>query len=81
MRNFSIYPAPPHASEIRFQLADDSELDPAIEKVRSVVKADQRVLADAGPSVLLNRSAAENALEIVIGFSTEDAVAGLVKAI
>jgi hypothetical protein len=30
--------------------------------------------------VLLDRSAAENELEIVIGFSTDDAVAGLVKS-
>jgi hypothetical protein len=29
LRNFSIYPAAPHAGEIRFQLAGDTELDPA----------------------------------------------------
>jgi small conductance mechanosensitive channel len=80
LQNFSIYPAPPHAGEIRFQLADDPELDPAIDNVRTVVKADPRVLADPVPSVLLDRSAAGNALEIVIGFFTDDDVVGLVKS-
>ena len=80
LRNFSIYPAAPHAGEIRFQLDDDTELDPAIEKVRSVIKADPRVLTDPVPSVLLDRSAAGNALEIVIGFFTDDNIAAPVKS-
>ena len=81
LRNFSIYPAPPHAGEIRFQLDDDTELDPAIDKeVRTVVKADPRVLADPTPSVLLDRSSGGNALEIVIGFFTDDDVVGPVKS-
>ena len=58
LRNFSIYPAPPHASEVRFRIAGDTELDPAIEQVRNLVRADPRVLADPVPSVLLDRSAA-----------------------
>ena len=80
LRNFSIYPAPPHASEVRFRIAGDTELDPAIERVRNLVRADPRVLADPVPSVLLDRSAAENALEIVVAFSTADDVAALVKS-
>ena len=80
LRNFSIYPAPPHASEVRFKIADDIELDPAIEWVRSLVRADPRVMADPVPTVLLDRSAAGNALEIVVEFSTDDDVASLVKS-
>jgi len=80
LRNFSIYPAPPHASEVRFKIADDIELDPAIERVRSLVRADPRVMADPVPTVLLDRSAAGNALEIVVEFSTDDDVASLVKS-
>ena len=80
LRNFSIYPAPPHASEVRFKIADDIELDPAIERVRSPVRADPRVMADPVPTVLLDRSAAGNALEIVVEFSTDDDVASLVKS-
>jgi small conductance mechanosensitive channel len=61
LRNFSIYPAPPHASEIRLQISDGTELDPAIERVPSLVRADPRVMADPVPTVLLDRSAAGNA--------------------
>jgi len=80
LRNFSIYPAPPHTGEVRFQIADDSELDPAIERVHALVRADPRVLADPAPSVLLDRIAGENALEVVVAFSTCDDVAALVKS-
>jgi small conductance mechanosensitive channel len=80
LRNFSIYPAPPHASEIRLQISDGTELDPAIERVRSLVRADPRVMADPVPTVLLDRSAAGNALDIVVEVSTDDDVASLVKS-
>ena len=79
LRNFSIYPAPPHAGEMRLQISHATDLDPAIEQVRALVEADPRVLADPAPSVLLDRRAAE-AIEIVAGFSTADDVAALVKS-
>ena len=79
LHNFSIYPAPPNAGEIRFQIPDDTDLDPAIEQVRSLVSADPRVIADPAPTVLLDRRAADT-LEIVVGFSTADNVAALVKS-
>src|SRR5437763_8780775 len=46
LRNFSIYPAPPHAGEVRFRIAEGTELEPAVERVRAIVEADRRVLAD-----------------------------------
>ena len=58
--------------EVRFRTAEGTELEPAIEKVRAIVEAHPRVLADPAPSVLLDRSAAENALEIVVAFSTAE---------
>ena len=79
LRNFSIYPAPPHAGEIRFQIPDDADVDPAVEQVRALVKADPRVLADPAPSVLLDRGGG-NALEIVVAFATGDDVAPVVKS-
>jgi small conductance mechanosensitive channel len=86
LRNFSIYPAPPHAGEVRFRTAENTELQPAMEKVRAIVEAHPRVLADPAPSVLLDRSAAENTIEIVVAFSTaEDKIAAvksdLIKAV
>ena len=79
LRNFSIYPAPPHATEVRFQIAADTELDPAVEQVRTLVRADPRVLGDPVPSVLLDRRAVDT-LKIVAAFSTADDVAPLVKS-
>jgi small conductance mechanosensitive channel len=79
LRNFSIYPPPPHAGEVRLQIPDDTDLDPAIEQVRSLVSADPRVLSDPAPSVLLDRHAAD-AIQLVVGFSTADDVAALVKS-
>ncbi len=80
LRNFSIYPAPPHAGEVRFRTAEGTELEPAIEKVRAIVEAHPRVLADPAPSVLLDRSAAENAIEIVVAFSTAEDETAAVKS-
>ena len=50
LRNYSIYPAPPHSGEARFRIADDVDLDWATARVRAVVEADARVLADPAPS-------------------------------
>jgi small-conductance mechanosensitive channel len=46
----------------------------------TLARANPRVLADPAPSVLLDRIAGENALEVVVAFSTEDDVAALVKS-
>jgi mechanosensitive ion channel-like protein len=37
LRNFSIYPAPPHAGEVRFRIAEGTEFEPALENVRAIV--------------------------------------------
>jgi small conductance mechanosensitive channel len=86
LRNFSIYPAPPHAGEVRFRIAEGTEFEPVMEKIRAIGGAHPRVLADPAPTVLLDRSATENALEIVVVFSTaEDETAAvrsdLIKAV
>ncbi|HUC10411.1 MAG TPA: mechanosensitive ion channel domain-containing protein [Stellaceae bacterium] len=80
LRNYSIYPAPPHAGEARFRIADDLDPDWAIEKIRALVEADSRVLTDPAPSVLLDCAAADHALEIVVGFSTAGNEVAVVKS-
>ena len=80
LRNFSIYPAPPHAGEVRFRTAEGTKLEPAIEKVRAIVEAHPHVLADPAPRVLLDCSAAENALEIVVAFATAEDDTAAVKS-
>ena len=57
LRNYSIYPAPPHTGEARLRVADDLDLDWAIGDVRSRLEADERVLADPAPRILLDRGA------------------------
>jgi small conductance mechanosensitive channel len=86
LRNHSVYPAPPPAAEARVRIGEDTELQPTLDKVRDIVEAQPRVLADPAPKILLDRSAAENALEIVVAFSTPadetaDAKSDLIKAI
>ena len=80
LRNFSIYPAPPHPGEVRLRIAEGTELEKAIEKVRAIVEAHPRVLADPAPSVLLDCSAADNALEIVVTFATAEYETAAVKS-
>jgi small conductance mechanosensitive channel len=78
LRNFSIYPAPPHQGGVRFRVAEDVDLEATTEKLRAMVAAHPLVLADPSPSVLLDRSAAEYALEIVVSFATaEDNIAAV----
>jgi small conductance mechanosensitive channel len=80
LRNFGIYPAPPYAGEVHFPIAEGTELEPVVEKVRAIVEAQPRVLADPAPSVLLDRSAAKNALEIVVAFATAEDETAAVKS-
>ena len=60
--------------------SSEEGLEPAIEKVRAIVEAHPRVLAAPAPSVLLDHSAAENAIEIVVAFSTAEDETAAVKS-
>jgi small conductance mechanosensitive channel len=80
LRNFSVYPAPPHAGKVRFRIPEGTELEPAIEKVRAIVEAHPRVLADPAPSVLLDHSADDSAIEILVVFYTADDEIAAVKS-
>jgi small conductance mechanosensitive channel len=70
LRNYSIYPAPPHSGEAHFRVAEDIDLDPMIAKLQKMIEADRRVLADPAPSVRLDRTGGESTLEVVVGYST-----------
>ena len=80
LRNFSVYPAPPDAGEVRFRIPEGIELDPAIDKVGAIVKADPRVLADPAPSVLLDHTADDSTIEIVVVFYTADNEIAVLKS-
>jgi small conductance mechanosensitive channel len=71
LRNFSVYPpspAPPAAAEVRFRIPETTQLDRVMAKVAAAADAVPNILRDPAPSVLLDRSAADNAMEIVVGF-------------
>jgi small conductance mechanosensitive channel len=77
LRNFSAYPAA-HAGEVRFRVAETTPLDPVLDGMRQILDEHPRVLSNPAPTVLLDREATENALEIVVGFATaEDEVAAV----
>jgi small conductance mechanosensitive channel len=80
LRNFSVYPAPPDAGEVRFRIPEGIELEPAIEKVRAIVDAHPRVLADPAPSVLLDHTADDSTIEIVVVFYTADNEIAVLKS-
>jgi small conductance mechanosensitive channel len=80
LRNYSVYPAPPFAGEPRVRFGEDTELQPTLNKVRAVVATQPRILADPAPKILLDRSAAENALEVVVAFSTANDDVATIKS-
>lgn len=68
------------AGEVRFRIPEGIELEPAIEKVRAIVEAHPRVLADPAPSVLLDHTADDSTIEIVVVFYTADNEIGALKS-
>jgi small conductance mechanosensitive channel len=71
LRNYSVYPLPAATTQLRFRLPD---LDPgsARQRIEAIVKANPKVLRDPSPTVLLDRNATDNALEIVVTFAPAD---------
>jgi small conductance mechanosensitive channel len=80
LHNFSVYPTPPHAGEVRFRIPEGTEVDPAIEKVRAIVETHPCVLPDPAPSVLLDHSADDSTIEVVVVFYTADNEIAIVKS-
>lgn len=85
LRNYNVYPSPAASAQARFRIAEESAVGDALARVRSVVEAQPYVLKDPVPSVLLDRSGPDNALEVVVTFSTDGAAAAaksdLIKAV
>ena len=72
LRNYSHYPVPVKAGEARFRVAETIDLEAALAKVLSIAQAHDKVLKDPAPSIMVDRTTADNALEIVLAFSTAD---------
>lgn len=80
LRNYSYYPTPPQAGEVRFRIPETTELDRALAKVETAVLTHPGVLKDPAATVLFDRTAAGNALEIVVTFSTLEGATAAVKS-
>jgi small conductance mechanosensitive channel len=80
LRNYSAYPVPPTSGEARFGVAEETDLDMVITRVRAILGADTRVLADPAPSVLIDRTGEDYALTIVVTFATAGNETGVVKS-
>ena len=80
LRNFSHYPVPARAGEARFRVPETVDLEASLAKVLALAEAHPQVLKDPAPSVLVDRTAADNALEIVLGFSTLDGETAKVRS-
>jgi small-conductance mechanosensitive channel len=65
---------------VRFRIPEGIELELAIEKVRAIIEAHPRVLADPAPRVLLDHTADHSAIEIVVLFYTADDEIAAVKS-
>ena len=71
LRNFSVYPRPATTGEVRFQLPNvDTGL--ARDRIGAIARSTPAVRTDPPPTVLLDRNATNNALEIVVTFVTAD---------
>jgi len=80
LRNYSHYPITTKAGEARFRVPETIDLEAALAKVLAVATAHPDVLKDPAPGVTVDRTAAENALEIVLVFSTADGATAKVKS-
>jgi small conductance mechanosensitive channel len=72
LRNYSFYPIAVHAGEVRFRVPETIDLEATLAKVLALAQAHPQVVKDPAPSVAADRTATENALEIVLTFSTAD---------
>lgn len=79
LRNYNTYPTPAASAQVRFRLSEENAVEDALERVRRILETQEHVLKDPAPSVLLDRGGAENALDIVVSFST-DGQAPVVKS-
>jgi small conductance mechanosensitive channel len=80
LRNYSYYPMPVRAGEARFRVAETIDLEAAMARVLAITQAHGQVLKDPAPGVTADRTAADNALEIVLAFSTADGETAKVRS-
>ncbi len=60
----------PQNGQARFRVGENADLDALLRRARAAVEAHAQIVKEPAPKVFLDRTATENALEIVVTFST-----------
>jgi small conductance mechanosensitive channel len=80
IKNLSIYTAPVAALELRFPAPPAAQLNSAIESITAIVTTHPHVAKTPAPTILLDRAAADNALQIVVTCTQDGVDAALLRS-
>jgi small conductance mechanosensitive channel len=69
IKNFSTYTPPVAAIELRFPAPPPAQLNAALATIQTIITTDQNIASDPAPTILLDRSPTDNALQIVTTFT------------
>ncbi|HEV2672916.1 MAG TPA: mechanosensitive ion channel domain-containing protein [Aliidongia sp.] len=69
LRNYSYYPVTTHAGEARFRVPETADLSAIIQTILGAATAHPKVLTDPAPGILVDRTTADNLLEVVLSFT------------
>lgn len=70
LRNYTVYGTGLQSGQAHFWIREGANAEELLRRVRSIVESHKGIAKTPAPTVLLDRTATENALEIVVGFST-----------
>ena len=73
LRNLTAYGVAPKAAEVHVRVPEDADLEAVYAAVQEAVAAQPNILKDPAPTILFDRASAERQLEVVIGFSADEA--------
>ncbi len=79
IRTMSAYPAPVATAELRVPVPAGLGLNEACQRIAAIAAATPRVLVKPVPTALLDRSAADHSMQIVVTFAPDGDMAALVK--
>jgi len=80
LKNMSIYKAPVAMAELRLPVPESAQLGPERDRIAAIVAQNTDVLKDPAPTVLLDRAAADGALQVVVNFAPAGGNAALVRS-
>jgi len=73
LKNLTAYGVVPKAAEVHVRVPETADLETVYAAVQAAVAEQPRILKDPAPTIYFDRSSADRQLEIVIGFSADEA--------